>query len=322
MTDGGVGWAVWPSSGSWLLLHSTNGWSDVANRTPVAVPTGGGLVAATPWFGRITVAVGAYRRLTRSPLLAGDGTVQHWTTAQLPAPVRNSRDAVSGAAAPTVLLEDPPGSVVRFIAGAWVRLTDAKALVPSGTLHLDGITWASATLGWLTGHGPAGAPMAWQTTDGGHTWSPLADAAGAAVAALAPCGAQSAWLLPVVTRDGMLRVARTNDGGATWALGAAVALASGPPAWACRGKHLWMAGRAGGADHIYSSGDGGRSWAEAGRAPAGLTDLALTDPDRGFAASMTGKRATLWSVTADGKRFTAIPLPGWVATVGAQTSDS
>ena len=322
MSGTAAGWAIWPSAESWVLLHTADGWRHVTNATPVAVPTGGGLVAAAS-PSSITVAVGAYERLTRSPLLSRVGDVGSWVPAELPGPVTNARNAVSVAAArTTVVLSDAGGSLVARTNGDWARLTDAATLSPGEDLRLDGVTWASATVGWLTGHGRAGRPMAFQTNDGGRDWAPVSTAAGSAVAALAPCGDANHWLLPVVTADGTMRVSRTTDGGRSWATGSALSLPAESPAWGCRGEQVWLSARAGSVDHVFASHDGGAVWTDAGRAPDGLTDLTPVGGGNGYAASTTSAGAKLWTVSGDGAHFAEVPLPAWVARLGASMSTS
>ncbi|MEP7021798.1 MAG: hypothetical protein ABI808_14225 [Pseudonocardiales bacterium] len=319
MNDGAVGLAVWPSGHSWLLLRTSDGWKHVENRTPVAVPTGGGLVTAVA-AKSIAVAVGPYDRLTQSPVLSG-GTTGVWRPTELPGAVSNARSAVSLAAGRvSAVLAGARGTVVSQTGNRWTRLTDASSLAPGGGLRLDGVTWASETLGWLTGHGRAGAAVAFQTTDAGHSWSALRH--GAAVAALAPCGNRADWLLPIISGDGTVRVDHTIDGGRTWTTGAPVRLSSGPPAWGCRENLVWMAGRAGPGNRVFASSDAGATWLDAGAAPPGLTDLTPTGDGTGFAASTTSHGPTLWSVTADGAQFTSLELPGWVATLGSQMTNS
>lgn len=321
MSDGAAGLAVWPSGHSWLLLRTTDSWKHVGNRTPVAVPTGGGLVTAVSGKS-VAVAVGPYERLTQSPVLTG-GSTGSWRPTQLPGAVSNARAAVSIAAdRVSAVLAVGRGTVVVQVGNRWKHVTDASSLAPRGGLRLDGITWASETIGWLTGHGQAGTAVAFQTTNAGQHWSPLPEATGRAVAALAPCGEKANWLLPIVTGDGTVRLDHTADGGKTWAMGASVPLPSGSPAWGCRGDQAWMAGLAGRTERVFASNDGGATWANAGAAPRGLTDLAPTGNGAGFAASSTSHGPKLWSVTGGGARFTSLELPDWVSAVGAQMTGS
>jgi hypothetical protein len=327
MRDGITGLAVWPSGQSWVLLQTADGWEHVSNATPIAVPTGGGLVVDAA-DGMIAAAVGAHNRLVRSPLLTQTVAKPAWAPAELPGAVVNARGAVAVSAAGTsVVLDAGGGTVVQSGSGGWIPVTSAAKLAPGSDLRLDDIVWASDTIGWITGHAAAGTSVAFQTTDGGRTWAPLSQLP-PTVAALAPCGQGQNWVLAIVTTVGTLTVERTTNTGKTWTAGAALPLPSGSPVWGCRASEVWVEARAGHKDDVFSSADGGASWSDRGAAPRGLTDLTPVGNGAGFAASRpskNGKPATeaiLWDVTGSGARFTARPLPGWVATLGAQMSTS
>lgn len=319
MSDAVTGLAVWPSEHAWLLLGTTDGWQHITNRTPIAVPTGGGLVAAA-FAGNVAVAVGTYERLTESPLVTSSGDKGPWRPSELPGAISDSREAVAVAGRRTAaVLNGAGGTVVSYSADHWTRLTTAATLAPARGLRLDGVTWTDGGLGWLTGHGRVGTPMAFQTIDGGRSWKPMLLAGHDVVAALAPCGQGSNWVLPLVYGNGTVRLGRTTDGGTSWRSGRSVPLASGPPAWGCSEGEVWFAGRA---DHVFVSTDAGAGWVDAGRAPAGLTALSPTGHGAGFAASTAKGKATLWAVADNGTRFTKLALPTWVATVGAQMGTS
>jgi hypothetical protein len=318
MQDADNGWAVWPSGASWVVLHTTDGWHNVENVTPAAVPTGGGLVLGVGTQGAAAVAVEPYKRLLSSPLLSRTGPTVQWSPAELPGAVADSRQAVSlSPKGTTVVLEG--GTVVRGGTAGWTSLTATSKLAPGGQLRLDAVTWADGDLGWLTGHGAKGAPMALQSTDGGQSWSPVSLATGPAVAALAPCGSGKSWVLPIVTADGHITVDRTTNGGATWVAGGSFAAPAGIPAWGCRGPEVWMVGHA---EHLFASSDTGATWSDRGKAPADLTDLAPSSPDAGFATSGDPQHPVLWAVSKGGAAFGRISLPSWVSALGAQMSDS
>ena len=312
MTNPQKGWAVWPSGESWLVLETDDGFAHVTNRTPVAVETDGGLVGSFE-LNTQAVAVGAHERLTRSPLLVATGT-SAWHPAELPAAVSNTRGAVSiGAAGATVLTDT--GALVKRGTSGWASLADVGRLAPAGGLHLDTITWASASRGWITAHGTPGQPMAFDTDDGGATWAPVPQTSGSTVAVLAPCGHDGTWVLPVLDRSATTNFLRTDDAGVTWVRGAALHTARGVPAWGCAGTDVWSTASTSGGDHVFASDDSGASWVDRRPAPHGLTALTPTGGGSGVAAS-GGHHPVMWSVTGDGTRFTTIPLPGWVATIG------
>ena len=193
MTGARSGLAVWPSGGSWLLLRTVDGFRHVVNRTPLAVPTEGGLVASFVGA-RAAVAIGTTERLLTSPVLTSTAATTRWQPSQLPGAVADDRAAVSLSAGRlvvvtrglhgTVLAEDPDG---------WHRLTDGLSLTGGAFWSVDTVTWATRTTGWLTGHGQAGVPMAFGTEDGGRTWAAVGGTSGSFVAALAPCRSGQGW---------------------------------------------------------------------------------------------------------------------------------
>lgn len=321
MRDADRGWAIWPSGSSWLLLHTTDGWRTVSNATPLAVPTGGGLVVNDSGT-TIAAAVGAYERLLRSPVLTKPDSAAQWQPNELPGAVVNDRNAVSLAGQRlSAIIMSAGGTVVTAKRGGWSSLVSAHGLDADGGLHLATVSWADSQVGWVTGRVTTpGTPVAFQTADGGHRWRPV-PMAGTPVEALAPCGAGRRWLLPVIGRDDIV-LERTTDEGGHWHAGTSLPFLAGIPAWGCRGDQVWLAATAGNAQHVFASGDGGRRWVDRGPAPAGLSSLVPGPGGSGFAASRAGGNTTLWAVTDDGGSFVPRALPGWVATLGAQESGS
>jgi hypothetical protein len=323
MSDARHGWAVWPSRQSWLVLQTADGWRHVRNATPVGVPTEGGL-ALSASAGSVAVAVLPYDRLLSSPLLtaaANQTGATTWDPRELPGAAVDARASVAvGLDGPAAVLRRGGGTVVMGRAGGWTTLTDPARLAPGRGLRLDSITWGGNGLGWLTGHGPAGSPVAFQTGDDGAIWSALPFATGN-VAALAPCGSGTVWVLPVRTGGGRLVFRRTVDGGRTWQVSGSLPAAAGLPAWGCRGDTVWSVGRRGDADDVFASDDGGAHWTDRGPAPDGLVDLAPVGDGIGFATTEHDNEATLWSVRGDGAAMHRLRLPSWVATLGGTGSD-
>jgi hypothetical protein len=261
------------------------------------------------------VAVEPVERLVRSPVLASAGTPA-WAPAELPAGVAGSRAAVAFRGTElTVLARGAGGRLLARAGDGWRTVVAASQLPGGSDLVLDGVTWEDGARGWLTGHGRAGSTVAFRTADGGATWTPVDPRTPGAVAALAPCGSGTSWSLPVLEATGLV-VLRTDDGGASWRAGQRLRRAAGEPAWGCAGPEVWMVAGSSSGDVVVASGDGGLTWTTRGPAPAGLTDLSPTGGGTGYAAS-AGSHPRLWSVGADGRRFTPIPLPGWTATLGA-----
>ena len=319
MQDDRSGDAVWPSGGAFLVLRTVDGWRHVINITPIAVPTGGGLTMAAS-SDALVVAALSFDQMVVSPLLRSTSSGKSWSPGQLPGGLTLARESVSfGPRGVTAVLSEGGGTVVAEGQTGWGVLTSASRLVPGGQLRLDALSWSVGGRGWLTGHGPAGTPVAFTTTDSGLTWDAVVGLGSDAVASLAPCGAGQTWTLPVVHAGGTMSIAASVDAGATWATGAPLTVPLGPPAWGCHGQEVWMLGGAAGGDNMYSSADAGETWTDNGVAPAGVTDLAPTGSHVGFATTATAKGAALWVVRGDGAAFSPVALPGWVATIGNPT---
>ncbi|MEP7017094.1 MAG: hypothetical protein ABI899_03635 [Actinomycetota bacterium] len=323
MNGSSSGEAVWPSGDAFLLLHTSDGWQHVSNITPIAVPTNGGLTIATS-SGALVVAALPFDQLVVSPLLRSSTAGTSWRPDQLPGGLTPGRHSVSlGPRGVTAVLREGGGTVVEKGQKGWSELTSASRLAPGGRLHLDGLVWGAGGRGWLTGNGPSGSPVAFTTSDFGLTWAAVGGLAPDTVAALTPCGGGQQWTMPVVRARGTMSVAASDNGGATWATGAALTVPLGPPTWGCHGREVWLVGGAADGDHVYSSLNAGLTWTQHGIAPAGLSDLVPTGDHRGFATTATTTGAVLWAVRRDGAVFSPLALPGWVATVGnpATTQD-
>ena len=315
MTSPSSGYATWPSGDQWVLLATRDGWRTITNATPAAVPTGGGLLVAAA-SGRIALAVGPYNRLTVSPVLSRALTSAIWQPAELPDAVVDNRNAVAlRADRVTAVTSAAGGTVVIADVAGWTTLVTGRQLA-GDRLALQTVTWADARVGWVTGQGPAGSQVAFQTVDAGEHWSALPVTGVGTTVALAPCGAGQRWLLPVIG-DGDIRIWRTEDQGRSWASGAVLPLAAGTPAWGCAGAAVWMSAPAKGTEHLLASADEGRRWGDQGTTPAGLESLSLAGDGMGYAISHAGATDTLWAVTGDGATFTARAMPDWVASIGA-----
>jgi hypothetical protein len=269
------------------------------------------------------LVVGAlpFDQLVVSPLLRSPKSGTTWSPDQLPGALTLGRQSVAlGPRGATAVLRQAGGTVVEKGEHGWSVLTDASRLAPGGHLHLDGLRWGAGGRGWLTGHGPAGSPVAFTTSDFGRMWAAVAGLAPDAVAALTPCGRDQGWTMPIVRARGTISLAASVNGGATWTTGAPLMVPTSAPVWGCHGQEVWMLGGSTDGDHVYSSVNAGLTWTKQGVAPAGLTDLAPTGGHEGFASSATTKGALLWAVRRDGAAFSRVALPGWVATVGNQSA--
>jgi hypothetical protein len=321
LTGKSSGYLVWPSGPAWLVLSTTDGFRRVGNRTPVAIETDGGLVGQFTGSAS-AVAVGTTERLYRSPLLTAR-TAGPWTPAELPGAISDARGAVAlrPGGQLSAVTTAAHGSALLRDRGRWRVLTTGRSLDAAGRLTLDSLTWLTAQDVVLTGHGASGAPVAVVSVDGGRSWRRITGVAPTAQAALAPCGAARRWTLPVLASSGREVVYRTVDAGRHWTAGQPFRAAADAPAWGCAGDRVWTVGALGGTERLLVSTDAGRSWQSAATPPARLASLAAGSAGSGFATSAT-PHPMLWAVRNDGRRFVRVRLPGWVASLGGQTSRS
>ncbi|MEO6700857.1 MAG: hypothetical protein ABI140_19735 [Jatrophihabitantaceae bacterium] len=322
---GSSGYALLPSGSSWLLLGTQDGWRTLANRTPPAVPTDGGLAIAGAGH-TIAVAVGPYDRLLASPVLSSQAPAGDWTPVELPAGLADSRHALAlDGTVVTAIVTGAGGRLLRRSGNGWVSLVTAIDLAPAGQLSLDSISWAAGGRGWLTGHGRSGTAVAFTSKDDGRTWMVVSDLPRDAVAALTPCGNSNGWQLPVLSSDGSVRVLRSADGATGWQLGAPIQTAD-QPSWTCADHTSWLLGVVSGANHLFISTDSGASWFDRGAVPSGLTDLSASSATNGFAAGQDGHSGLLWSVSIGGPGakvgFSRLKLPSWIASLGRSHGSS
>ena len=307
MTDGRTGVLVWPSGPNWLLLSTTDGFAHVTDRTPPAVDTGGGLAVAAAGT-RTAAAIGPVERLVRSPLVTAntDTDAWRWQPAELPGAVAADRGAVALAGgAVDVVLRD--GRVVGLAHGRSTTLTSAARLARGDGFHPDAVTADGSGGVLVTGHGGAGRPTAYRSTDAGRTWSALPGTGGTTVAALAPCATPAGPAVPVVDGTGLRIVAPGGAAGATVEVGA------GAVALGCSGASVLVVDARG---RVEASADAGRHWSTRGAAPHGRH---RSRGDR-WRCRVRGVR---WAAAAAvarhrrRRRFVRVPLPGWVARLGA-----
>jgi len=313
MTGPQSGFAVWPSGVRWIVLGTTDGWRTVSNRTPLAVPTDGGLVlSADP----TTVAVGVlpHEQLSVSPVLQSTTAGGTWVPTQLPGALSSSATALarSGGATWAVLAG---GSVVTEVDGTtgWREAASAAALDPTGHLTLTGVDFPDTTTGFVTGSGPGDRPILFVTT-GQTSFAAVQLGLGGTgeATALAPCHIGSTWMAPVVT-GGRLVVFTAPDLAGTWTAGPALEV-SGTPVVACGPDRVWAVAPKGSVDELSVAFPGG-PWTLQGQLGAGTTSLSVVSADRAYVSAAAP--ATLTAVYLGASLTSeAVPLPGWVETVG------
>jgi hypothetical protein len=333
MTGPQSGLLVWSSGSAWLVLGTTDGFRDVTDATPPAVPTDGGLVLSRDGSREI-VGVRTTGALTVSPFLLGDGTRAGWTGSQLPGALGPGPDVVSLHAG-TVSAVVGSGSAGRLVestdgGATWTVSATPGSLDPTGRLELGAVAWTDPAHGWLAGSAPEGRPALYATRSGADGWQAVALATAGSSGSSGtetvstPCLDQGTLVVLVAIRaatgSGRAVVERSSDGGTTWLAGAPVPFSGGPPVPACGSGQVWLAVPNGSASRLLISGDGGLSWSGGTATPGPVVALSVTGPGDGYAVTGRGASARLWTVGA-GTVFTRLPLPSWVAklSIGDQS---
>jgi len=313
MTGPQSGFAVWPSGVRWIVLGTTDGWRTVSNRTPLAVPTDGGLVlSANP----TTVAVGVlpHEQLTVSPVLQSTTAGATWVPTQLPGALSSSAASLarSDGATWAVLAG---GSVVTQVDGAatWREATSAATLDPAGHLTLTGIGFPDGATGFVTGSGPGDRPILFVASENSAFQAvPLVLGGTGEATALAPCRVGSTWVAPVVT-DGRLIPFTAARATGPWKAGPALEV-SGTPVVACGPDRVWVIAPKGSSDEL-SVAYPGAQWMLQGQLAARTTSLSVVSSDRAYVSEAAP--ATLTAVYLGASlRSETVPLPDWVETVG------
>jgi hypothetical protein len=314
MTGAQVGYAVWPSGVRWVVLGTTDGWRTVVNRTPVAVPTDGGLVLSARGA-RVAVGVLPFQQLLVSPVLQSSGPGRVWTPSQLPSALAATTSALARAEGATyAVLAD--GDVVTEPDGSptWSRVTSAKQLAPDGGLSLTGVAFPDGRTGFMMGTGPSDRPVLF--TGSGSSWTAvdLPLTGGGAATALPPCLAGTTWVA-LVARDGVLDMFTAPDPAGPWTAEPEL-VTKATPLVGCGPNRVWAAASMGSSD-VLSVAPLGGGWTPLGDLGTHLVGLTVVSDSSAFGADADPTRIVSISVVPDGKvATTSIPLPDWVATVG------
>lgn len=319
MTGALTGFALWPSGSSWIVLATEDGWRTVQNRTPLGVPTDGGLVLSARGDA-VVVGVLPHELLTSSPVLtSADGGLK-WTPTQVPGALLASSGSLARSGSSTwAALAD--GRVMTLSDGAttWHQATSARQLDPTGQFHVLSLESPSGPTGLISGSGEASRPVLYASDDLGHTWAgvdlPFATGSGTAVA-YPPCHVRTGWLIPVLT-GGALQVFTAHDLQGSWIAGRSLSMESAPVV-ACGPNQIWVAASRGDHDELFLQNPQG-SWNDRGPLPDHIVSLAISAAGQGYAA--TSNPATLLSLQM-GQPVIATPvaLPEWVATIGGGTA--
>jgi hypothetical protein len=313
MTGADTGYAVWPSGVRWIVLGTTDGWRTVTNRTPVAVPTDGGLVLEAE-TGRVSVGVLPFQQLTVSPVLTSDGSTRLWSPTQLPSGLAPSSTAIGRSTASTwAVLAD--GSVVSLRDGAssWTRSTSARELDATGTLTLTGVSFAHGSTGFLTATRKSSGPTLFSTTDAGLTWhDSRLRTSGSAVRAWTPCFIGTSWVAPVQVDDRLVLMTSANPDG-PWRAGSPAPVA-GPALVTCTPQRVVAVVPDNGSDTFFAAGPG-TGWTALGSSGRHLVSVTAASDTVAFGADADSSQV-LRVELSDPVRIDGLVLPAWVATIG------
>jgi hypothetical protein len=314
MTGAQTGFAVWPSGAQWVVLGTTDGWRTVTNRTPVAVPTDGGLVLAADTT-QVSVGVLPHGLLTVSPVLQSNDAGASWRPSQLPGALLARPWSLTAPPMSWAIL-DPGGMVVSKAQGAqvWVPSTSAAQLDPGGGLVLHGVEFAEPTTGFLFGTSTTNGHPVYVTTDRGRSWRavPLPTAGRGPVTALAPCRSAGMWVVPVLTSEALTLFTSIGPAG-PWRAGPALSVPS-PPLVACGPNRVWAAVPGEGPDTLVTAAPG-QAWSAGQDIGTRLSSLAVAS--EGVAYGVGTDRDAVVSLRLDPRlEVSELGLPDWVGTIG------
>ena len=316
MTGARTGFAIWPSGVRWIGLGTADGWRTVQNRTPVAVPTDGGLVLAAR-DRQEAVGVLPYQQLTVSPVLRSTGSGRVWDPSQLPSALLPAPSSLSlSEQAAFAVLAD--GSMVRSPTGSstWTRVPSFGPSAAAPSTRATGVVFPDGRAGFVTATGPGDHPVLFAGAESAEAWTPVGlPLAGSGIAvALPPCLAGSTWVAPVAQNGRLLAFTAPTSRG-PWTRGPDLA-APATPLVACSAHRIWAVLHADGGDVLATSEPGG-AWTMRGSVGGRLSSLAPVSDTEAFAAGADPSGVVRITLTSDSTAMTErLPLPDWVATIG------
>jgi hypothetical protein len=319
MTDATTGYAVWPSGVRWIVLSTHDGWRSVVNRTPVAVPTDGGLVLAAQ-VGRVAVGVLPYQQLTVSPVLSSDGTTRTWTPSQLPSALAATSTALARSASATwAVLGDGRVLTSADATPTWVVTTSARQLDASGAITVTGVGFPDGATGFLTAARTGSGPSLFVTQDDGASWADTGlRADGQTVSTWLPCLVGSMWAAAAQVDDHLELLTAPSATG-PWTANGTVP-APGRTLVSCTPGGLLAAVPTGDSEQLYTA-SRGRSWSPAGVLDGRLLSLTAVSDREAFATD--ADHSAMLHVSLGGSvRVTRIAMPEWVATIGGPSMRS
>ena len=316
MTTADAGYAVWASGVRWIVLGTADGWRTVTNRTPVAVPTDGGLVLSAR-SGRVWVGVLPFQQLKVSPVLSSDGTTRVWSPTQLPSALAPSATAIGRSARATwAVLAD--GSVVTLPDGgsSWATATSATRLDPSGSLTLTGVDFLDGSIGFITATRTSVGPTLFVTTDAGGTWHDSGIRPGGSSAGAWPvCRIGVTWVAPIQVDD-RLDLLVADDPRGPWRAGGQTPV-TGVPLVTCTPSRVVAVLPDAGSDTFLGAEPAG-SWTTLGSMNRHLVSLTAASDGVAYGADADPTRVLRIELTSP-LRVDDVALPEWVATIGGAT---
>jgi hypothetical protein len=313
MTGKDAGYAVWPSGVRWIVLGTKDGWRKATNRTPVAVPTDGGLVLAAA-AGRVALGVLPFQQLMVSPVLTSGGSTRLWAPSQLPSALAPSSTALARTQGATwAVLADGSLRAAADGSSSWTAVTSAQQLDPSHAATLTGVSFPGGATGFLTAAHSSAGPSLFVTTDAGRTWRDSGlSVAGTSVMPWPPCRIGSTWVTPVQVDD-RLEVFTAARASGPWTQGPSIPSA-GSALVTCTPERVIASVPSDGTELFFAAAPGG-NWTAAGSLDRPLVTMTAVSDTTAFAADADPSRVLEVSLGTP-VRVAELPLPTWVGTLG------
>jgi len=317
-----TGYAAWPSGGAWVVLHTTDGWATVVNRTPLAVPTDGGLrIAVGP--GRVAVGVLTHEYLKVSPVLVSDADGSRWIPSQLPGELAAGPWSLarSGHATWAVLADSHAVVVHADSAQRWRTAPGSRSLGPADGFTPQGIVFPSPATGFLLGESEDGGSPLFVTTDAGQSWRAVAAPKPAADGrqSLLVCRLADTWAAVVLDGE-RLQLLTTTRIQRPWTIGPSLPWTGDQtPVVACGPTGVFAVTPQDSGQHLQMAVPGANSWQDKGLLPAAVYSLAVPDRSHAYAATDNGQALLEVGLGAATTRW--LPLPAWVSSLAASDED-
>lgn len=315
MTSPTTGFAAWPSGARWIVIGTTDGWQHVTNRTPLGVPTDGGLVVAADQS-LLRVGVLPFRLLRSSPILLGSTTgTNTYASSQLGLALPDSPSALLVAGSHTYAVAKNNPGASELTSNGW-RFRSAAPRTTKTTRYFTAEGVGSPDDGktlYLVGSNSAGPVVAFSSADNGGTWNPvlLPGVPDNGATAVAPCASGTTTLLPVV-KDGAVYAA-SRDASGRWTVTASPRTDS-TPVVTCGGGSIW-AFRPQGSSSVLEQFTPTGAWVQRGTVAVAPIAATAASSDTLYAATSQRDQLTRIRLTPS-PVVTVIALPKWISTIG------